>query len=53
MTLLNASGLRQRAADSLYTADTVRYEPVELTFLPYFAWGNRAPGDMRVWIREK
>lgn len=25
---------------------------VELTFVPYFAWGNRGPGDMRVWIQE-
>jgi DUF1680 family protein len=27
-------------------------KPVELTFVPYFAWGNRGPGDMRVWIQE-
>lgn len=26
--------------------------PVELTFVPYFAWGNRGLGDMRVWIQE-
>lgn len=26
--------------------------PVDLTFVPYFAWGNRGPGDMRVWIQE-
>lgn len=24
--------------------------PVELTAVPYFAWGNRAPGAMRVWV---
>ncbi|OMI35885.1 glycoside hydrolase family 127 protein [Streptomyces sparsogenes] len=23
----------------------------ELTLVPYFAWGNREPGPMRVWIR--
>ena len=23
-----------------------------LAAIPYFAWGNRAPGDMHVWIRE-
>ena len=23
---------------------------VNLTFIPYFAWGNRGPSDMRVWI---
>ncbi|WP_410611697.1 glycoside hydrolase family 127 protein [Amycolatopsis sp. lyj-109] len=25
-------------------------EPVELTAIPYFLWGNREPGPMRVWI---
>lgn len=30
-------------------ADAV--EPVTLTALPYFLWGNREPGAMRVWIR--
>jgi DUF1680 family protein len=24
----------------------------QLTFIPYFAWANRAPGEMAVWIRE-
>ena len=27
-------------------------KPVQLTFVPYFAWGNRGPSDMRVWIQE-
>jgi DUF1680 family protein len=25
-------------------------EPTELTAVPYFTWGNRAEGAMRVWI---
>jgi DUF1680 family protein len=24
--------------------------PVELTAVPYYAWANRDPGPMRVWI---
>lgn len=28
------------------------WEPVELKFIPYFAWGNRGANEMRVWIRE-
>jgi DUF1680 family protein len=27
-------------------------EPVELTAVPYFAWANREPGAVRVWIPE-
>jgi uncharacterized protein len=26
--------------------------PVELTAVPYFAWGNGEPGAMRVWLRS-
>ncbi|MBT0994204.1 glycoside hydrolase family 127 protein [Cellulomonas sp. DKR-3] len=25
-------------------------EPVDLTFVPYHAWGEREPGAMRVWV---
>ena len=32
--------------------DTVSV-PVELKFIPYFAWGNRGRSDMRVWIAEQ
>jgi uncharacterized protein len=27
-----------------------RRRPVELTTIPYYAWANRGPGAMRVWI---
>jgi DUF1680 family protein len=27
-------------------------KPVSLTAVPYYAWANRAPGAMRVWIPE-
>jgi DUF1680 family protein len=26
-------------------------KPVNLIFVPYFAWANRGPSDMRVWIQ--
>ena len=26
--------------------------PVELRAVPYFAWANRGPTDMRVWVPE-
>jgi len=26
--------------------------PVELTAIPYYAWANRAPGPMRIWLRK-
>lgn len=40
--------------EELYKADVnVSYEPVKIKFVPYFAWANRAPGEMMVWVREK
>lgn len=34
----------------LYSGSPPGYSPRELTFVPYCFWGNRKPGEMRVWI---
>jgi uncharacterized protein len=49
---LTTSGTVERAASAeLYPARVeLRGEPLELTTIPYFLWGNRTPGPMRVWI---
>jgi len=26
--------------------------PIEITAIPYYAWSNREPGEMRVWLRS-
>ncbi|WP_158845961.1 glycoside hydrolase family 127 protein [Saccharothrix deserti] len=38
--------------DDLYRTDMPEHDatPLSLTAIPYFLWGNRAPGPMRVWI---
>jgi len=39
---------------ALYKANTsIEYQSIKLTFIPYYAWVNREPGEMLVWIREK
>jgi DUF1680 family protein len=38
-------------ADREVPRDSVR--SVSLLAVPYYAWANRAPGAMRVWLREK
>ena len=39
--------------DELYSAEKpVETAPVRLTWIPYYAWANRGPGEMRVWIRK-
>lgn len=33
--------------------DVQEYEDVELTFIPYYAWGNRSVGEMTVWVNKE
>lgn len=36
----------------LYSAaKEVEVKPAQLTWIPYYSWANRDPGEMRVWIR--
>ena len=37
---------------SLYRSDPPAMEPATFKAVPYFAWDNRAPGDMQVWLRD-
>ena len=43
---------RTDAQDALYAEEKPRYEKTTLTAIPYYAWANREPRDMRVWIPE-
>ena len=54
MTLLRAKGRRFVPRGSkLYAPDRQgREEETRLTFVPYFAWGNRDKGEMAVYVRE-
>jgi DUF1680 family protein len=51
---LRASGRLIPVDESLYTerAASSGADSVSLTLIPYFRWGNREPGAMRVWIPE-
>lgn len=39
-------------SDTLYRTQPDSYAPVEITAVPYCVWDNRAPGEMRVWLRQ-
>ena len=39
--------------DLLYNDAEPQYQPRHLKFIPYYAWVNREPGEMTVWIHEK
>lgn len=52
LVVLHAEGIAQCTSDKLYSVGSARTTPVSVRAIPYFAWGNREPGDMQVWIRE-
>jgi hypothetical protein len=39
-------------AGTLYRAQPPTLSPCQLTAVPYYAWDNRQPGGMRVWLPE-
>jgi len=55
VTVVSAMGFRRADDDAgvLYRNNGRPIQvPVPLRFIPYYAWANRAVGEMRVWIRE-
>ncbi|MEO7910953.1 MAG: beta-L-arabinofuranosidase domain-containing protein [Roseiflexaceae bacterium] len=39
-------------AGQLYSTTAPATQPSAITAIPYYAWDHRAPGRMRVWVRE-
>lgn len=52
---IKARGKRLKAEEwkgtELYGTQVLPYEETELTFVPYANWGNRAQGEMAVWVK--
>ncbi|AIQ46722.1 hypothetical protein R70723_13215 [Paenibacillus sp. FSL R7-0273] len=36
----------------LYGSTKAGVKPVEVTAIPYYMWGNRGSGEMKVWVRD-
>jgi DUF1680 family protein len=47
---LSAAGVVEDPDGPLYGQVASTTRPVTITAIPYFAWGNRGPSAMRVWI---
>ncbi|WP_299093355.1 beta-L-arabinofuranosidase domain-containing protein [uncultured Metabacillus sp.] len=39
--------------NKLYSTNKPKNKPFQITAIPYYAWDNRASGQMRVWIHER
>jgi DUF1680 family protein len=46
------SDLNAYEQDKLYTPHNYTRIPAPIKAIPYFAWSNRTPGEMAVWIRN-
>ena len=53
----NTKGYRLKELEDetvLYASDTNwEYEPVDLTYIPYYAWANRGENEMTVWYMKR
>ncbi|RVD36575.1 glycoside hydrolase family 127 protein, partial [Mesorhizobium sp. M4B.F.Ca.ET.019.03.1.1] len=52
---LSATGRREASEDwrnGLYRAEPPATEEARVKAVPYYAWDNRDPGEMLVWLRE-
>jgi uncharacterized protein len=53
VTVLKGTALREKDGRAeLYTEQGPSTESVELQAIPYYAWANREPGEMQVWLRR-
>ncbi|MBO5353643.1 MAG: glycoside hydrolase family 127 protein [Lachnospiraceae bacterium] len=49
---LSVPGVRTKRTEELYLTEKPEQEPVNITAIPYYAWGNRGLNEMRVWMPE-
>jgi DUF1680 family protein len=50
---LAGRGFREETGnEGLYANSPAAAQRITLTALPYYAWGNREPGEMQIWIRR-
>ena len=47
---LTAKAFRTSDCDDLYCDEAETLTPCDAVAVPYYTWGNRGEGDMRVWV---
>jgi uncharacterized protein len=54
VTVLKGEAFRETGDSSqLYSDSAPNLESITLRAIPYYAWANRGPGEMHVWIRRR
>ncbi|KAF6562181.1 glycoside hydrolase family 127 protein [Paenibacillus sp. EKM202P] len=49
---LTIEGYRVKGSNALYSSEPPELVPQQITAIPYYAWCNRAKGEMRIWVYE-
>jgi len=49
---IKLEGVRMESSDLLYDENPPRKENASMAAIPYYMWGNRGLGEMRVWMLE-
>jgi DUF1680 family protein len=55
VVVVGADGMREQAdgnGDDLYRSRASSARAARISAVPYYAWANREPGEMLVWMRE-
>lgn len=50
---LKADGYRTSESEALYCYEKPEKKSCSITAIPYYTWGNRGLGQMRVWLPER
>jgi DUF1680 family protein len=56
ITMLRGKGMIVEASgweSALYRNKEASLKSIDITAIPYYAWDNRAPGEMRVWLQAR
>ena len=49
---LVVEGWRTQPVSTLYSRERPQRKPADIRLIPYYTWGNRGLGQMRVWLPE-
>jgi DUF1680 family protein len=52
VSLLVPGTQEEQPESSLYSLKAPETKPCQIKMIPYYAWDNRAPGEMLVWLRR-
>lgn len=53
LVVLQGMAMTPEPQRELYSQSPIQYQPYPVRAIPYFAWDNRDPGPMKVWLHSE